>query len=88
MRRLIFPLRTSPEAEAGDDIYPALRGWPESSSVYNPSAPGTTFNDWTANVGIRTSSAPFCVSVDFNVSQPGTGTIHSFLWKPPPSPTS
>lgn len=84
-KRLVTSIPQTPETEAGDDLLPIVRGWPDGvTGAYDPSAPGSIFSDYTANAGIRVGTNVFCLAKDFNFTHVADGTSGTVLiWKPP-----
>lgn len=84
MNRIIRPWSSGVESQEGDSVLAPVRGWPTSS--YNPSSPGTTFDTWNANSGVRVSSTNFfTVSRGVTLAGMSNGTFssRSTIWIPP-----
>lgn len=86
MSRIIRPWSSGVESQEGDSVNAQVRGWPTGS--YNPSSPGTTFDTWNANSGVRVSATNFfTVSRGVSLSGIANGSFSSRgnVWVPPPS---
>lgn len=86
MNRIIRPWSSGVESQEGDSILAPVRGWPTGS--YNPSSPGSTFNTWNANSGVRVSSTNFfTVSRVLTLAGTSNGSFSSrgTIWIPPTS---